>query len=87
MDPITRLPTSHASADPFDRDLAEIDAAIGMVATGIAARVSLVSLARPGTAAAVALARSQAAGIGFELERGPDGVVSLTVGPAQSEVR
>ena len=87
MDPISSLPTTPASADPFDRDLVEIDAAISMVAIGIAARVRLVGLAHPGTAAAVALARSQAAGIGFELERGPDGVAALTIGPAQPEGR
>jgi len=87
MDPITRLPTTRASTDPDDRDIAEIDAAISMVATGIAARVRLVGLAHPGMAAAVALARTQVAGIRFEIERSPDGIASLTVGPAESEAR
>ena len=67
--------------------VAEIDAAISMVATGIAVRVRLVGLAHPGIAAAVALARTQAAGIRFEIERSPDGIASLTVGPAEREAR
>ena len=87
MDQISSLPLTHATFDPIERDLAEIDAAIGMVATGVATRVRLVGLAHPDKTAAIALARSQTAGIGFELERGPDGGVSLTVGPATPEVR
>ena len=42
MDPITRLPVSHPRLDPLDRDLAEIDAAIGLVVGGAARRVRLV---------------------------------------------
>ena len=81
MDQISSLPLTHATFDPIERDLAEIDAAIGMVAAGIATRVRLVGLARPDVAAAVALARSQAACLGFEVDSGPDGISTVTVGP------
>jgi len=81
MDPVTHLPVTHSSLDLFDRDLAEVDAAIGLVAGGLATRVRLVGLGRPESVAAVALARSQAAGVGFEVDRGADGAASMTVGP------
>ena len=81
MDAVTRLPTTRASLDPIDRDLAEIDAAIGLVLGGLATRVRLVGLMRPDSTAAVGLARSQAAGIRFEMQHDPAGMTSVTVGP------
>ena len=86
MDPITRLPSTHAPLDPLERDLAEIDAAISLVVAGVATRVRLVGLMRPDALAAVGLARSQTAGIGFEIDRGANGVVAMTLGPRVSRV-
>ena len=81
MDPITHLPDSRAPLHTLDRDLAEIDAAISLVVGGVATRVRLVGLTRPDALAAVGLARSQAAGVRFELDRGATGVVAMTLGP------
>ena len=80
MDPITHLP-SRATLDPLDRELAEIDAAIGLVVAGAATRVRLVGLVRPESLAAVGLARSQAAAVRFEIDRGAGGAMTLTLGP------
>jgi len=79
VDPI--LPFPDASTDPMDRDLTEIDVALGLVARGVATRVRLISLARPESAAAIGLAHAQQAGIAFSLERAPDGGIAVTVGP------
>jgi hypothetical protein len=67
--------------DPVELDLAEVDTAIEMVVAGAASRICLVSLIHPETVAPVALARSQAADIGFHLDRDPGGAVRLTFGP------
>ena len=80
MDPITRLPANRASASPVERDLAEIDAAIELVRRGLATRIRLIGLLRPDGVAAIGLAHAQAAGVRFDVDRGPDGV-ALTVGP------
>jgi hypothetical protein len=66
--------------DPLDIDLREIDAAIEMVACGLAVRVRLVGLNDAGTVAPIALARAQDAGIAFRVDRGA--TRSLTFGPA-----
>ena len=87
MDPISSLPTTPLAFDPLARDLADVDAAIGMVAAGLARRVQLVGLTRPDVVAAVALARTQAAGLRFEVDRGSDGPVTLTVGPRSNRQR
>ena len=81
MDPITQLPSTRAPLHPLDRDLAEIDAAIGLVVRGVATRVRLVGLMRPDALAAVGLARSQSAGVRFEIDRGANGDVAMTLGP------
>ena len=65
----------------MSRDLIEIDAAIALVARGLANRVCLVSLARPGDCAAMGLAHAQAAHVSFHLDRTGDGAIALTVGP------
>lgn len=70
------VPDDHATVE-----LAEIDAAIGMVVAGLARRICLVALAHPEAIAAVALARAQAADVGFHLDRDPGGAVRLTFGP------
>jgi hypothetical protein len=80
MDPISLVPFPTAPDDPLERDLVEIDAAIGLVSHGGATRVRLVALARPEAASATGLARSQAAGLRFSLDRGTVGV-ALTIGP------
>jgi hypothetical protein len=87
MDPMTPVPNTYSSLDQLTRDLAEIDAAIALVVGGVATRVRLVGLARPDATAAVALARSQAAGLRFEVDRGRDGIASLTVGPRGNRQR
>ena len=87
MDAVTRLPITRALLDPIDRDLAEIDAAIGLVVAGLATRVRLAGLMRPESTAAVGLARSQAAGIQFEMRHDLAGMASVTVGPRVPVVR
>jgi hypothetical protein len=81
MDSTTLLPFPNASADPLERDLAEIDAAIGLVEDGIATRVRLVGLVRPEAVAAAGLARAQEARIEFRLDRSPESVTAITLGP------
>lgn len=55
--------------DATERTLAEIDAAIAMVARGIARSVRLVNLATAEESAFDAAARAQAAGVAFSLKR------------------
>jgi hypothetical protein len=81
MEPVTRLPITRALPSPVERDLAEIDTAIELVRRGLATRIRLVGLMRPDGVASVGLARAQAAGLLFVVDREPDGVASLTVGP------
>ena len=68
------------SSEPVDLDLAEVDAAIAMVASGAATRVRLTGLRQPDDVAGAALARAQAAHVAFELDRSE--LVVLTFGPA-----
>jgi hypothetical protein len=70
----------HDSSEPVDLDLAEVDAAIAMVSSGAATRVRLTGLRHPDAVAGAALARAQAAHVGFELDRTELPV--LTFGPA-----
>lgn len=55
--------------DPIDADLREVDAAIALVAGGVAVRVRLVGLASAPTIASIALAHAQAAGVDLRVER------------------
>lgn len=67
--------------DSTERTLAEIDAAIAMVALGIAVTVRLVNLPTAEEVAFDATARAQAAGVAFSLQRdGPDST-TMIVGP------
>lgn len=84
MDTTTILPFPDASADPIDRDLAEIDAGIALVARGFATRVRLVGLTRPEAVAATGLARAQEARVGFTFDRGANGIAAVLVGPRGS---
>jgi hypothetical protein len=62
--------------------LAEIDAAIALVAARVARRVRLVALPIVESVAALGLAHARAAGIEFACERGERiGVATLTIGP------
>ena len=80
MDVVWHFPFSDAPSDPLGHDLAEIDAAIALVATGGATRVRLVNLGHPDVIAATGLAHAQDAGIGFRLDRNGD-ATAVTVGP------
>jgi hypothetical protein len=62
--------------------LAEIDAAIALVVGGAARRVRLTAVPFAESAAATGLARAQAAGVAFAVERAERiGVTTLTIGP------
>ena len=67
--------------DATERTLAEIDAAIAMVALGIAVTVRLVNLPTAEDLAFDAAARAQTADVAFSLQRdGPDST-TMVVGP------
>jgi hypothetical protein len=67
--------------DATERTIAEIDAAIAMVALEVAASVRLVNLPTAEESAFDAAARAQAAGVGFSLNRDRAGSVTLIIGP------
>lgn len=67
--------------DATERTLAEIDAAIAMVALGVAVSVRLVNLPTAEESAFDAAARAQAGGVGFLLQREDQGLVTLVIGP------
>lgn len=73
------LPSSETD---IDIDIREIDSAIAMVANGSAFRVRLVGLHAPDDVAAIALARAQAAGIPFTVDR-LGMTARLTFGPLE----
>ena len=81
MDPFQLRRSSGATDRIAMVDLAEIDAAIGMVVAGAARRVCLVALSGVEAIAGVALARAQDADIEFHLDRDVGGAVRLTIGP------
>lgn len=70
--------------DPIEIDLAHVEAAIALVLSGGAVRVRLVGLTDPRSLAPVALARAQAAGVGFSVERDPR-TWTLTIGPRSAD--
>lgn len=72
------MPSSEAS---IDADLREVDSAIAMVTGGAAVRVRLVGLHAPDEIASIALARAQAAGIHFGIDKA--GGTRLTFGPIE----
>jgi hypothetical protein len=64
--------------------LAEIDAAIALVADRVARRVRLTAWPFVEQVAAIGLARARAAGMAFAVERGERaGIVTVTVGPLE----
>ena len=74
--------TSDPPGDAGAAALAEIDAAIAMVASHAARRVRLTAVPFVERAAAEGLAHARAAGMAFRFER-PEraGVVTVTIGP------
>jgi hypothetical protein len=88
MDASAVITFPRAGAGPEDisdltsRAIAEIDAAIALVASGAARRVRLTGVPFIESVAGIGLARSRAAGVTFALER-PEriGVLTVTVGP------
>lgn len=81
MDATAPVPFPHPSLDPIEHDLAEIEAAIDLVAGGIATRVQLVGLIRPEAIAPTGLARAQLRGVRFSLDRRGEAPPAVTVGP------
>ena len=71
--------------DPLERDLIEVDAAISMVASGVAARVRLANLSRPEAAAAHAAAVSGGLALRVRLDgdRGESRTVTIEAVPAE----
>jgi hypothetical protein len=75
--------TPSAPVISTETTLAEIAAAIELVALRGARQVTLVALSRPEAVAAEALAIAQAAGVQFRLSRDPaTELVSVVVGPS-----
>jgi hypothetical protein len=67
--------------DAIERALSEVDAAIAMVALGVAVSVRLSNLAGAEDAAFDAAARAQAAGVAFSLLRERPTMPTMIVGP------
>jgi hypothetical protein len=81
MDPSTLLPFPGAVARNVDSALAEIEAGVALVALGLATRVRLVAIPHIEDVAAAGLARAQASGVVFTLDRSASGAVAVTLGP------
>lgn len=81
--PWSQIRPAHPT-DPLEIALVEIDVAIALVQRGQARRVRLIGLDGGERAAALGLARAQAAGVEFALERSEASrdAVSLLIGPA-----
>ena len=69
------------SADSVEHVLTEIDAAIAMVALGVAVTVQLCNLAAMEEAAFDGAARAQAAGVAFSLRQDGPRLIAMIVGP------
>lgn len=81
MDSVAPVPFPHTSLDPSEHDLAEIEAAIDLVAGGLATRIQLVGLIRPEAVAPSGLARAQLRGVRFSLDWRGEAPLLVTVGP------
>jgi hypothetical protein len=73
------LPT-RLSPDP-DETLAELTAAIDLVASGLAARVVLTNLGGIESVTPAALARAQASNVAFTVDPGLEGRLRVVIGP------
>lgn len=80
MEPADLIVLPRHLTDPFELDLVQVDAAIELVRRGGANRVRLVGLAAAEELASTALARAQAAGVAFAVDRHGSGL-TLTIGP------
>lgn len=78
MAQLLRFP--HEPDVPSDRDLAEIIAAINLVARGAARIVRLVNLAHPMRVVGSGAARASTLGVRFQVQR-RDGTIEVIVGP------
>ena len=79
MDHKTTWLVGKRADDPFERALAEIDAAILLVQAGVATVVTLCCFDGVEAAAYTGVAWTQAAGVAFRLRR--EGSISLVIGP------
>lgn len=66
--------------DPFESDVANVEAAIELVRSGLARRIRLVGLIAAVDLAPIGLARAQAVDVGFTIDRHGDSY-TLTIGP------
>ena len=73
--------------DATERTLAEIDAAIAMVARGVAMSGRLVNLPSAEETAFDAAARAQGSGVGFSLRREETKSITLIIGPLVEDHR
>jgi hypothetical protein len=80
MDPADLIVLPRPRSDPDEIDLIQVDAAIELVTSGVAARVRLVGMSRAASLASTALARAQVAEVTFGLER-HGATTTLTFGP------
>ena len=78
MDPVQLHPALRASIEPLEHDLAEVDAAIELVRSGMARRVRLVGLIAVDRVVGVAAARAQVAGVHLSIDRhGPTPAITI----------
>jgi hypothetical protein len=80
MDPAKVIALPRPRTKTIELDLGHVTAAIELVRRGDAARVRLTGLPAADDIASLALARAQAAGVGFIAERDTFGL-TLTIGP------
>jgi hypothetical protein len=69
------------TVDLFAHDLAEVEAAVALVATGGAVRVRIACLPGALAVAGHGVALAQAAGVEFRILRESEGPVTIEVGP------
>lgn len=67
--------------DPLDVAVREIEIAVDLVSSGRARVVELVGLAAAERAAGFGVAKAQAAGVRFSVQRSGSGSASLRIGP------
>lgn len=70
-----------AALDPIELALLDVDAAIALVARGVAVTVTISGLPVAEDVAATAAARAQVEGLGFHVLHGPRLSVTLVIGP------
>jgi hypothetical protein len=80
MEPANLIVLRRPRTDPDEVALVDIDAAIELVRSGAALRVRLAGLAEAAGLASAALARAQAAGVDFAVDR-HGAAMTLTFGP------